>query len=213
MADILIGASDIDPPEAGASMADQAKPVSRPWRRYLRLSVQGMIVLVLIIGVWLGWLVRSTRIQREAVAAIRTAGASVKYDWEWNNGKEIPVRKLWAPLWFTKLIGVDYFGHVTSVSLDLRATHALIEKVENLSRLQRLTLDYSSVTEEDLLRLKRLRELTDVSLAGTQVTDAGLAHLTGLTNLARLNLEGTRVSDAGLQHPGGPDQFQDPLDQ
>ena len=56
-------------------MTDQAKPVSRPWRRFLRFSVRGMIVLVLVIGGWLGWIVRSARIQREAVAAIeKSAG-------------------------------------------------------------------------------------------------------------------------------------------
>ena len=40
-------------------MTDQAKPVSRPWRRFLRFSVRGMIVVVLVIGGWLGWIVRS----------------------------------------------------------------------------------------------------------------------------------------------------------
>ena len=38
-------------------MTDQAKPVSRPWRRFLRLSVRGLIVLVLLIGAGFGWLV------------------------------------------------------------------------------------------------------------------------------------------------------------
>ena len=47
-----------------------AVPVARPWRRFLRLSVRGLIVLVLVIGAGLGWLVRSAHIQRDAVAAI-----------------------------------------------------------------------------------------------------------------------------------------------
>ena len=52
-------------------MTDQAKPISRPWRRLLRFSVRGMIVVVLVIGGWLGWIVRTApTIQREAVAAI-----------------------------------------------------------------------------------------------------------------------------------------------
>ena len=40
-------------------MPDQAKPVSRPWRRFLRISLRGMIVVVLVVGGWLGWLVRT----------------------------------------------------------------------------------------------------------------------------------------------------------
>ena len=39
------------------------KPVSRPWRRFLRFSVRGLIVRVLVIGV-----------------AIERAGAWVEYD-------------------------------------------------------------------------------------------------------------------------------------
>ena len=99
-----------------------AGPVSRPWRRFLRFSVRGLIVLVLVIGAGLGWLVRSARIQREAVAAIKKAGGSVNYDWEWSNGKTIPEGKPWAPRGSWIVIGVDYFGHVTAVWLAAAAT-------------------------------------------------------------------------------------------
>ena len=34
------------------------EPVSRCWRRYLRFSVRGLIVVVLVIGLGLGWIVR-----------------------------------------------------------------------------------------------------------------------------------------------------------
>ena len=39
-------------------MTDQAKPASRPWRRFLRFSVRGLIVVVLVIGIGLGLAVR-----------------------------------------------------------------------------------------------------------------------------------------------------------
>jgi hypothetical protein len=51
-------------------MNDQAKPSRRPWWSFLRFSVRGMVVLVLVIGGWLGWMVRSARIQQEAVAGL-----------------------------------------------------------------------------------------------------------------------------------------------
>ena len=35
-----------------------AETTSRPWRRFLRFSVRGLIVLVLVIGAGLGWIVR-----------------------------------------------------------------------------------------------------------------------------------------------------------
>jgi hypothetical protein len=63
-------------------MSDQAKPLSRRWRRFVRFSARGLIVLVIVIGSGLGWAVRSARIQREAVTAIQNAGGVVFYDWE-----------------------------------------------------------------------------------------------------------------------------------
>ena len=93
-------------------MADQAKPVSRPWRRFLRFSVRRLIVLVLVIGALMGWIVRSARIQREAVAAITEAGGSVMYNWEDRSRNRA---RHWAPQRIVDLIGIDYFGHVTYV--------------------------------------------------------------------------------------------------
>ncbi len=58
-------------------MTDQARSTTRPWRTFLRFSVRGMIVLVLVIGAGLGWVVRVVRtaqIQREAVAENTRAG-------------------------------------------------------------------------------------------------------------------------------------------
>jgi hypothetical protein len=65
-----------------------AVPVSRSWRRFLRFSVRGMIVVVLVSGGWLGWIVRSARIQREAVAGIRNAKSRVSSDWELSRAPE-----------------------------------------------------------------------------------------------------------------------------
>ena len=45
-------------------------------------SVRGLIVVVLVTGTTLGWIVRSARIQRAAVAAIESTKGSVRYDWE-----------------------------------------------------------------------------------------------------------------------------------
>jgi hypothetical protein len=90
-------------------------PALRPWRRLLRFSVRGLIVLVLVIGAALGWIVHQAHVQRDAVAALRMAGGLVQCDWEWRDGNRISGGKPWAPRWLVDLIGVDYFGHVTTV--------------------------------------------------------------------------------------------------
>jgi hypothetical protein len=45
------------------------------------MSLRALMVLVLACGAGLAWLVRSARIQRDAVAAIENAGGSVAYEW------------------------------------------------------------------------------------------------------------------------------------
>jgi internalin A len=177
-----------------------ANPVSRPWRRFLRFSVRGLIVVVLLIGGWLGWIVRSARIQQVAVAAIENAGGFVWYDWQWSKGRSIPGAQPWAPRWLVDRIGVDYFGHVTCVMLFPVATDGVLAKVGLLTQLQELNLYRSSVSDFGLSHLRGLNELTTLYLGRTPVTDAGLAHLGGLTNLRELKLDSTEVSDAGLAH-------------
>jgi hypothetical protein len=203
-----------------------AGTISRPWRRSLRISVRGLIVVVLVCGVWLGWLVRGARIQREAVAAITRAGGSAKYDWGWTDGNYLPGEKFSKPGWLVKRIGVDYCGRVTQVWLFSSSTEAdaTLVHVGRLSQLQRLDLyrapfsdaglanlkgmtklSYldlgdSHVSDTGLANLKGMIRLSHLDLSGTQVTDAGLAHLTGLTNLSTLGLGHTQVSDAGVVH-------------
>jgi hypothetical protein len=73
-------------PESGTMPAGS---ISSRQRRFLRISVRGLIVLVLAFGVGFGWFVRSARIKRDAVAAITKADGSFQYDWEWSNGKRV----------------------------------------------------------------------------------------------------------------------------
>jgi internalin A len=182
----------------------QAKPISRPWWNYVRLSVRALIVLVLLIGAGLGWMVRSARIQRDAVAAIEKAGGWVKYDWECSNRNDIPGGKPWAPGWLVDLIGVDFFGHVTAVWFNRGAADdAAIVELGRLSQLQSLDLAASPVSDAGLAHLKRLPNLSSLKLCSRNVSDTGLAHLKGFTHLAELDLSGTQITDAGLAHLKG----------
>lgn len=156
-------------------MASHPKTLTRPWRRFLRLSVRGLIVVVLFFGVWLGWLVRTARVQRDAVQAITAAGGLVKYNWGWKKANPSMVIKLADPGWLVDLIGIDYVGHVTVVWLTASpsVSDATMIQVGRLTRLQQLRLDQSSIQ------------------------DAWLDHLSGLKALSSLNLDGTPVSDQG----------------
>ena len=162
-------------------MTNEANPVSRPSPRFLRFSMRGMIALVLVIGVWLGWLVRSTRIQREAVAAIERAGGKVSYNWEWSDAKPTPTGKPWAPRWLIDRIGIDFFGHVTSVEFHLpySLTDGPIVEFANFTRLQRLVFTSMTSSDAGLLSLKNLADLRELDLSHCLVTDKEADELGG----------------------------------
>ena len=155
------------------------------WRRLLRFSVRGLIVLVLVIGAGLGWLVRSAHIQRDAVATIKGADSSVYYDWEWNYREYTR----WAPRWLVDLVGVDYFDHVAVVSLPETPTEAMLINVSSLTQVQDLSFNGSSIGDAGLEHLNGLNNLSDLNLRNTKVSDAGLIHLKGLTKLSRVDLQ------------------------
>ena len=123
-------------------MSAQLNPAARRWYHRLRLSIRGLIVVVLLIGGWLGWFARSARIQREAVAAIKRSNGDFRYDWQWKNGSAIAAGEPWAPGWLVDTFGVDYFGNVASVEVGLGAP------------------------DDDLINVGRLTELRDLSMIG-----------------------------------------------
>jgi hypothetical protein len=60
-----------------AGMAVPPEHLFHRWRRYLRFSLRGLIVVVLLFGIWLGWIARESQIQREAVAAMSKCDQSL----------------------------------------------------------------------------------------------------------------------------------------
>ncbi len=182
-----------------AVMNAQAKPASRPWRRFLRFSVRGLILLVLLMGGSLGWIVRIARIEREAAKAARQSGGWVLYDWQERSVHGAVSGEPAAPAWLVKLIGVEYFGRITEGRLGVSGTDATLEPVARLERLQWLRLDRTAVTDLGLLHLRGMSSLSRLDVCGTHVTDAGIAQLKGLVKLKQLELYGTEVTDAGVR--------------
>ena len=59
---------------------------NKPKARWKTISLRGLLLLVLAIALWLGWIVHKARQQREAVAAFQKFGGFVHYDWEFVDG-------------------------------------------------------------------------------------------------------------------------------
>ncbi len=206
------------------------EPSPKFWRRWLRVSVRTMMILVLILGGALGWFVHRAHVQRDAVTALKPSTGTIRYDWQFNDGRGIWNGKPWEPKWLADILSVDYFHNVTMVSLSGNVTDADMACLGSLSRIDTLVLDPSNVSEigvehldrltslrwltiytpvghadNQIMRLKRLKSLgrlRGLNLDGTDATDAGVWQLDGLTDLELLGLDETRVTDACLTHLG-----------
>ncbi len=85
--------------------------------------------------------------------------------------------------------------------LDLNDTHitdAGLMHLESLTNLTELSVAPGLVTVTEILRSRRFTDPEEWSPYRIQVTDAGLLHFKGLINLSKLDLTGTRVTDVGL---------------
>ncbi len=190
---------------------------TEPTRR-LTLSLRVFLVLVLVVGGWLGWRIRRASLQRRAVAAIREAGGLVWYDYQrvrLPNGQDkfLPKAQPWTPGWLRRSIGDEYFQDVIRVALlNLNdrnqgkpiSTEELLGVLDGLDRLEFLWLVETTITDDGLERIGRAAGLADLAielspLQNNKLTAAGLAHLGALTELRKLSISGlSTLEDAPI---------------
>jgi hypothetical protein len=184
--------------------------------RWKTISIRGLLLLILAIALWLGWVVNQAREQRQAVAALQTFGGFVHYDWEFVNGPVkvpqgnqlwkpswgtlTPGRRPWAPDWLRRALRDEYFQTIAHVSLYVDIKKGVADATwVNLG------------TADDALRkLTTQKQVRTLQIGGNQVTDLNLAYvgqMTGLEELSvswgfhlteYLDLTGWNVSDQGI---------------
>lgn len=168
------------------------------WHRH---SLRTLLVFVLLACMsWLGVRLWQAIRQRAAVETIIKLGGFVTYDYMLDqSGNQLPDAQSPGPECLRKLLGDDFFTRVVRVNLDsTEVTDADLEHLECLTQLQWLNLFNTGVTDAGLEHLKGLTQLQRLELGGaTKVTDAGLEHLKGLTELGGLFLGGTKVTEEG----------------
>ncbi len=198
-------------------------------RRRFRISLRGLMVLVLVLGGGLGWVVHQARVQRDAVAVIERTRGRIGYNWQQRpDGEFDPQGKPPAPKWLVDRLGPDYFGHVVWVILGKQAGDAEMAHVLRLHRLKIFVDNGSGVTDAQALRLGNMTHLETIDLHGpkhlTGATLAGMSRLSrlkvlrvggiplhdddlagiaGLTGLQILVLPSPTITDAGLIHLQG----------
>jgi Leucine-rich repeat (LRR) protein len=187
-------------------MSEQAD--RKPWRRRLRVSVRSLTIVVLVVGCTLGWAVRSTRIQKEAVKAIRQARGGVTYGSQYLGGTlyDFSGKPWWCPRWLVKQIGIDYVDSPVQVVFSndtSKCTDLIVAQVAKLGRPEWLVLSGNKITDAGIRNLSNVTSLTRISLCFTAISDSGLAYLCGLNRVEALDLAYTGVGDSGMRQLAG----------
>jgi hypothetical protein len=198
-----------------------------PRRFWPRLSIRGLMILVLVLGGGIGWVAQRAKIQRDAVRGISAAGG-VRYNWQYVSEKYDPKASPPGPKWLRDIVGPDLLDTVVLANLQgPNADDRVMSHVGALPGVERFNLQGKtspSLTAAGMARIGQLPRLqqfwvqgmTDPSgflpylfdkprlrsiwLQAAAVTDGDLARLARLTRLEELLLNGRNVTDAGFAH-------------
>lgn len=182
----------------------------QPKRRFrLAISLRAMIVLVLVVGLVLGWRVSKARQQKLISQAIRERGGTIYYDWEVVGGRYVPGRKPRISEWVRRFVGDEYFQEIAQVNLgydystkdSIGRQHRdlMIGYLRNMSYVTHLDMYEFQVTDTDLAVLRNLPLLESLTIWNPEeLSDAGIAQLRSLKRLVWLRIVNPRMTDSGI---------------
>jgi hypothetical protein len=170
-------------------------------RRWFQFSLRTTMVAVTLLCVWLGVVCNRANRQRRAVEVLRKSGALVWYGYEFEideNGESRPP----GPDWLRNLIGVDYFAAPTEVGMpeEFDISDEFLVALADLPQVTGVGLRGGGVNDVVAAKLSGLTQLQSLGISGASITDAGWEFLKHLPHLKKLDLIGLDVSDSTLCH-------------
>jgi Leucine-rich repeat (LRR) protein len=186
--------------------------MGKPWYRWMRLSLRATMLAILVIGVWLGFTVNRARQQRAAAEAVAKHGGWTHYDHEYVNGKYVPQRQPWGPVWLRRSLGDEYFQKISLVSFvydnstgkryDNKSAEKCDDVLELLASqhsLRTLLMKGPQATDKGLAFLKNQPNLEELYIwDSTEISDEGLEDIRGLVKLKKLHLDKSKITDRGF---------------
>ncbi|WP_417734220.1 leucine-rich repeat domain-containing protein [Rosistilla oblonga] len=201
------------------------------WQRY---SLRTILIAVTLLCILLGRIATTASRQRGARLELQQLDVSVLYEhqWDYSGTPRSLSSRLLEPL--SRYVDPDFLLPVHAVgtryleapSLKAGAKYTsadVIGPVSKLSSIRSLSLTHTEVTNQDIARLAKLRDLESLNLHmtkmhegaipgldelrlkrlmlnRTRVDDDSIAALRKMTTLEHLDLTRTKVTDAGLKH-------------
>ena len=173
-------------------LADQPKPARRRW---LRISLRTLLVVVTVLAVWSGWYANRALRQRQAVASIVAQGGKVVYASQRGSG-ETP-----RPLPFlAQYLGADFVESVSYVYFigpEFDDTDLIL--LNDLRTTTWLVLHDCKVTGSGFYEVPSLRELRKLHATRTPLADHGIAYFRG-SKLQMLSIIDTAITDDGFEN-------------
>ncbi len=202
--------------------------IEKPRRRFLQFSLRTVLVVMTVLGVWLGtWLDRGRREEAAVEALSQNECVLMNYDFQLddNGGITLP-SPLPGPAWAREWLGEHCFTRVvwlragrSSLDDDALAHVAQFRQLRTLcndvwgtglisgTAMVQPYWSYPSrpagagddpITDAGLAHLSELIRLESLVLVGTIVTDDGLRHLERLQRLERLKISSPHITDRGI---------------
>jgi internalin A len=188
-------------------------PSSRnPTRRWMAFSLRGMLLVITLAAVWMGYLTNRAVQQRRAVAAIKQLGGEVAYDWEFAKPDR---RRSWpnnvephppGSRWLRKLVGDEYFQRVREIDLHNRDSELPragigLPSLSGLSHVREIDITGFELSTKQLSFLASMNELEELHLDECVLTGNALVHLRP-DRLIDLKMETCQITPAALQEIG-----------
>ena len=186
-------------------------------RRWFRVSLRTLLVLITAFGVWLGFQVAAARKQRNALQSLQASGG-----WSFDFGYQctplpstsfrFSVDRLASPPgpeWLRNLAGEDFFRTVYIAKWNDRARvripESALDSLASLTELRQLIMrpiiqvngkGTRRFNDSDLAKLSGLRKLEVLDLSGVDIHEPGLRSLSKLKNLKWLQLDFTDYTNS-----------------
>lgn len=186
-----------------------------PRRRWFRFSLRTLLLLVTVLGVWLGLHMQAVRRQKESIAAIKNIGGWCYYDFQDRSAQQLePDLAATSPLpgWLCNLFGNDFFHNITDINLvyeesapgkrqeNDRGTGEDLKCLSGFPRLKQLALSRNQASDTGLFYIGQLKHLESLVIwDAILVSDAGVAHLSNLGQLRFIHLSNSKITDDSLK--------------
>lgn len=183
-------------------MSSDVQPSAKLRRRWLTLSLRGLMILVLLLSLPMGWIARDVvRAQREAnvISAIENAGGFASFQYQSViNLSETPEPP--GPWILRRLFGDHLHAHIDYVSLyEPEGVDSIVPQLVHFHRLEFLSLPEAPLNDRSVEVISQLPTLRELDLSKVELTIEQMRVVLKAPQLKSIWLSNDLASDEVLE--------------